>query len=220
MRLAWLTATAQRYAPYLGSAMVVVLVVDWLTPFERGLIVAGGLAAAYALSLMIRAATLQITAWDASRAAERGLGARDAFTTALEFVDPEDGVHHSIQERADRLANGSKASDAIPIGADGRRLRQFGLASALALVIGLIPPLGSTPALSSDVAAALEAEATQIERIAEAVQDSDVENSDQIVSELERLSRQLRQAETLEQALEALEDSEMRLASEVDLSFL
>ncbi|HSM43792.1 MAG TPA: hypothetical protein VK969_02120 [Acidimicrobiia bacterium] len=220
MRLAWLTATAQQFAPYLGLAVALSLAVDWLTPFEYGLVMAGGLVAVCVLALLIGAAVLKITPWDASRAAERGLGARDAFTTALEFTDSANGAHVSIQDRADRLATGSRVSEAIPIGADGRRLRQLGLAAALALVIGLLPPLGSTPALSSDVASAIEAEADQVERIAAAVEESEVDTADEIVAELERLAQQLRRSETLEQALEMLEDSEKRLSSAVDPNFL
>lgn len=220
MRLAWLSATAQRFAPYLGVAVVVSLAVDWLTPFEGGLAVAGVLVAGFSAGLLIGAVTIRITGWDAARAAERGLGARDAFTTALEFTDPGNGMHQAIQERADSLATGSRPSEAIPIGADRRRLRQFGIAAALALLIGLLPPLGSSPALSSDVAAALEAEAEQLERIAEAVEESGVETSNEIAAELERLAQELRQAETLEQAMQSIEDSEKRLAGQVDPDFL
>jgi hypothetical protein len=220
MRLAWLTATAQRYAPHLGAGIVVALAVDWLTPFDQGLMVAGLLLAVFGLTLVAGALSIRISPWDASRAAERGLGARDALTTALEFTDPDDGVHRVIQDRADRLATESKPSLAIPIAADRARLRQLGMAGALALVIGLLPPLGSSPALSSDMDAALEAEAEQIERIADAVEEAEVENADEIVAELERLASELREAETLEQALESLEDSEKRLGEQVDPGFL
>lgn len=220
MRLAWLIATAQKYAPYLGLTIVIVIAVDWVTAFDRGLAVCGILLGIFALALLIGAAALRITPWDASRAAERGLGARDAFTTALEFTDPDDGVHLVIQTRADRLATESRASDAIPITADRTNLRQLGMAGALALVIGLLPPLGSTPALSSDLDAALDAEAEQIERLAEAVGESEVETSEDIVSELERLAQELRQAESLEQALESLENAERRLGEQVDPGFL
>ncbi len=220
MRLAWLSATAQQYSPYLGIAIVLALGADRLTPFDRGLLVASVLAAGFVIALLIRAATLRITHWDTARAAERGLGARDAFTTALEFGDPGNGVHLAIQQRADSLAIGSKPSDAIPIGADRSRLRQFGLAAALAVVIGLLPPLGSTPALSSDLATAIEAEAEQLERIAAAIEESDVETATEIATELERLAQELRQAESLEQALQSLEDAETRLAGQVDPDFL
>lgn len=220
MRLAWLSATAQRCAPYLGVGIVITLAVDWLTAFEQGLLVSASLAGLFGLALFVRAATFRITPWDASRAAERGLRARDAFTTALEFNDPGDGVHRLIQDRADWLARESRVSDAIPIRPDGSRLRQLGMAATLALVIGLLPPLGSTPAMSSDLDAALDEEADRIERIAEAVEEADVETSHDIVAELESLAQQLRDAETLEQALQSLQEAESRLGEQVDPDFL
>jgi hypothetical protein len=220
MRLAWLSATAQRFAPHLGIAVIIGLAADRLTSFDAGLLAVVLLAGGFAFVLLIMAATIRISPWDAARAAERGLRARDAFTTALEFADPDDGVHRSIQERADLLATSSKPSDAIPIGADRSRLRQFGLAASLAVVIGLLPPLGSTPALSSDMATAIEAEAERLERIAEAIGESEVDTADEIADELGRLAQELRQAETLEQALQSLEDAERRLGSQIDPDFL
>ena len=220
MRLAWLSATAQRYAPFVGFLIVIILAVDWLTGFDRGLMVTGVVLGGYAVLLAAGAVALRISAWDASRAAERGLDARDALTTALEFTDPEDGVHRLIQERADLLAARSRASEAIPIRADGTRLRQLGLAAALALFIGLLPPLGSTPALSSDLRTALEEEAQQLERIAQTLEEADVDTSEDILDELERLADELRSAETLERALQALEESETRLGEQVDADFL
>ncbi len=196
MRLAWLTATSQRYAPHVGVALLVILVADWLTPFDQGLLVAGLLLAVYVTALLVIAFSLRISDWDASRAAERGLGGRDALTTALEFTDEDDDVHRLIQDRADTLVAASTAADAIPLHADRSRLRQFGMAAALAIAIGILPPLGSTPALSSDAATAIEEEAANLERIAEAVAETDVENADEIVAELERLAEELRQAET------------------------
>ena len=220
MRLAWLSATAQRYAPYLGLVIVIVFAVDWLTRFDQGLVLTGMLVGVFSLVLLARAATLRITPWDASRAAERGLRARDALTTALEFSDPNDRVHQVIQERADRIAADSRAVDAIPIATDRIRLRQLATAGALALLIGLLPPIGSSPALSSDLDAALDAEAEQIERIAEAVAESDVDTAEEIVAELERLAEELRQAESLEQALQSLQDTETRLGEQVDPRFM
>ncbi len=220
MRLAWLTATAQRYAPYVGLAIVATMAADWMTSFDRGLAVSAGILAGFLLALVLRAAILRITPWDAARAAERGLGARDALTTALEFTDDADPVHRLIQERAERLAGESRASAAIPIRADGSRLRQLAMAGALALVIGLLPPLGSTPAMSSDLDAALDEEADRIETIVEAVEETDVDTADEIGEELRNLAQELRNAETLEQALQSIEDAESRLGEQVDPSFL
>jgi hypothetical protein len=220
MRMAWMWATAQLFAPYVGLLLVVLLAVDRLTPFEHGLLGAAALLGFSVVILVLGSLTFRISDWDASRAAERGLGARDVLTTALEFTNPEEGVHRMIQQQADHVAANARARVAIPINTDRARLRQFGLATALAVLIALLPPLGSAPALSSDVAAAIEAEAEQIEDIAEAVAEADVDTSDEIVAELERLVEELRQAQTLEEAQERLEDAETRLEGRLDPGFL
>ena len=72
MRIAWFAATAQKYAPYLGLAMLAVVAADWITRFDSGLLVAAGLTGVFLLLLAVRALTVKISAWDASRAAERG----------------------------------------------------------------------------------------------------------------------------------------------------
>jgi len=220
MRLAWLSATAQRFAPYLGLAVILVLALQWSTPFDDGWLVAAGLVATFLLTLIIIASAIRITDWDASRAAERGLAARDALTSALEFDDPDDDVHRLIQTRAELLVERSDPSRAIPFRADGSRLRQSGMTAALALLIGLLPPLGSASALSADIEAALDAEAAQIEKLAAAVAAADVETSDEIIAELERLAQELRDAESLEQALQSLDDADTRLDARLDPAFL
>jgi len=126
MRLAWLSATAQRLAPLVGLAAVALIAAEWLTPFDQGLLITGIVITALVLVLMVGALVMRITPWQAFRAAERGLGARDALTTALEFTDPDDGVHRVIQENADAIARDSKPSQAIPISANRPQLRRLG----------------------------------------------------------------------------------------------
>jgi hypothetical protein len=220
MRLAWISSTAQRFGPYLGLAVVLLFLAGWLTRWDGALAAALAFLVAFALVVFMGGATLRITPWDASRSAERGLGARDVLTTALEFDDPDDEVHQEIQERANRFVTRADSSRAIPIPVDRHRLRQVGLAAVLALVVALLPQLGSTPALSSGLADALEAEAEEVEKIAEAVTESDVEGAEEIVAELERLAEELRQAETLEQALQALNHTDQRLDAGLDPRFL
>lgn len=220
MRMAWFAATVQRLAPYLGLAVVVILGVGWLTPFDDAWLAIGILAGAFLVSLFSAASVFRISDWDASRAAERGLNARDIFTTALEFNDESEVMHQIIQRRADAVADASDPAMAIPIGVDHKPLRLLGIAAAIAVVIGFLPPLGSTPALSSDVRDAIAAEADQIEQLASAAKKADVETSDEIVEELGRLAEELRNAESLEQALDYLEGSEKRLEGQIDPEFL
>ncbi len=216
MRLAWLWATAQQLAPYLGGLIVAMFLAEWLLDWDGALTWSLTATTLFALGLASIALGLRITDWDASRAAERGLGARDALTTALEFTDPSDEVHGAIQERAERIALSASPSTAIPVRARPDRLRQVGLAAAIALLIALLPPIGDTPALSIDLQTALEAEAQEVERIADAIAAEDVENADEIIAELRRLAEELRAAATLEEALDALEDTETRLDAMLD----
>ncbi len=220
IRLAWLASTAQRLAPYLGLLIVALFAVGWVFGWDGAIQWSLAALAGFAVALLTRAATLRISEWDTARAAERGLGARDTLTTALEFDDVSNDVHRAIQDKADRIAASSDPAAAIPLRAQPDRLRQLGLAAALALVIGLLPPFADTPALSSDLEAALEAEAEEVERIAQAIASSNVGNSEEIVAELERLAEELRLAESLEQALRSLEDTNIRLDAKIDPNFL
>jgi hypothetical protein len=220
IRLAWLSSTAQIYAPYLGLGVALAFAVQWLTPWEGALAVSVAAIATFAIALGIGAATLRVTRWDAARAAERGLGARDVFTTALEFEGDDQEVHCLIQDRADRVAESTDAAAAIPIRPQPDLLRRAALAAGMALVIGLLPPLGDSQALSADLVAELEAEAAGLEKMAEAIEESGVENADEIVAELERLATELREVESLEDALEAIDATEKRLEAQVDPQLL
>lgn len=220
IRLAWLSTTAQLYAPYVGLGVLVAFTIEWLTPWEGAMEVSLAGLAVFALALLVGAASLQVTRWDAARAAERGLGARDIFTTALEFEEEEDEVHRLIQTRADQVASQAEPAAAVPLRTQPERLRRAALAVGIAVLVGLLPPLGDSTALSSDTAAALEAEAEALERLAEAIDQTDVDNADEIASELERLAEQLRQAQSLEEALEALDDTQRRLDAKVDPQLL
>src|SRR5690606_40173925 len=90
IRIAWITATAQRYAPYVVGVLALVFLAGWLTPFDRVVEVAVGVVGVALLALLVGVARLRITDWDAARAAERGLEVRDVLTTSLEFTDETD----------------------------------------------------------------------------------------------------------------------------------
>jgi hypothetical protein len=220
MRVAWLVATVQFLAPYAAGALVVVATIGWLTRLD-GLLLPALAAVGVVLGvILVWAGVLRISEWDAARSAERGLEARDALTTALEFTDPTDPFHDRIQDRADRLVQSNRPRDAIRLITYRDRLRQTAILGAAALVIGIMPPLGSQPALSAGVQEALEAEAEEVERIADAVEAADVEESAQIAEELRRLAQELREVKTLEEAMTALDETEKRLEAGVDPKFL
>jgi hypothetical protein len=168
MRWAWLVATLQYLAPFLAGSLVAAALIDWFSPTDRFLLVT-----AVAVVVVVTIATIwsllkPVSTWQAARSAERGLGARDSLTTALEFTDPEEPLHNQIQQRADQVVATNKARDAIHFLTDRKRLRNAGALVAAALIIGLLPPLSSTPALSAGTKEAIAAEAEEMERIADA----------------------------------------------------
>ncbi len=220
IRLAWLVATAQRVAPLVGLAVALLFLAQWLSSFSGALVgslVTLGIAA---VALLVGSLTVDITDWDASRAAERGLGAGDILTTALEFGDDADLLHRAIQGEADRLATAANPSKAIPIELEPRRMLKFGATVALSLVIGLLPPLGSTPALSTDLQQVLDGEADRVEDLADAVEASATPGADEVAEQLRRLAEELRKARTLEEAQEALNRTQASLDTRLDPDFL
>ena len=220
MRLAWLSETAQVYAPYVASAMAALFLVDWMMGWDWALPTAGFLLAIYVVALLLGAAFLRISSWDASRAAERGLGIPATLTTALEFDDAENEVHVGIQDQAREITARADPGQAIPVPMRRDKLRLVAYAAALALIFALLPTPGADLALSSDSATALEAEAREAEKLASAIEQADIANSEEISSELLSLAEQLREARTLEEGLAALDSSEKRLTADVDPRFL
>ena len=220
MRLAWWADTAQIFAPYLGLAIVTFVLLDWLTEWSFALPGAILLVAAYLIALCIAALTLRITSWDASRAAERGLGIPSTLSTALEFDDPENEVHRRIQEQARKITAQADPGRAIPVPVRREKLRLVAYAAVLAFIFALLPTPGADTALSSDSETALEAEAREAEELAHAIEQAEVANSEEISNELLALAQQLREARTLEEGLAALDSTEKRLTADVDPRFL
>lgn len=220
MRLAWLAETAQIYAPHLGGGILALFVVDWLTVWSGALRYSMIAMIACAVALIISAALLRIGDWEAARSAERGLGLPASLTTALEFNNVDNEIHLRIQARAGEIAADASPTRAIPIPLRRDRLRLLAYASALILGVAILPALGGTPALSTDTASALEAEAQEVEKLAEAVRLADVASAEEIAEELETLAQQLREARSLEEGLAALDSTDQRLSARADPVFL
>lgn len=220
LRWSWLAATVQSFAPFVLAAGALVLLVDRFVVVPRAwVLIAAGVVGAIVLGIAV-ALLLPVSVWDAARVAERGLGARDVLTTSLEFADPDDPFHAEVQRRAAEVVTASRPKDALPIRLDRRRLRQSVLVAAIALAMALVPPFGAVPALSVDDTAALAVEADEIERIAAAVEQAEVEGGDELADELRRLAEELRTAETLDEALALLDRAESRIEADLDPTFL
>ena len=103
MRVSWLASSAAAVAPMVAVIILGLFVADWLTRWDNALSASLWILAIAVVSLLTGAASVRVSEWDAARAAERGLKARDAFTTAREFDDPENDLHGVIQSEADQM---------------------------------------------------------------------------------------------------------------------
>ena len=68
-----------------------------------------------ALSLIVTAVVVRISAKTAARATDRGLGTKDAFVASMEFGDSESPFASAVVQRAEQLATGRKPSEAVPL---------------------------------------------------------------------------------------------------------
>ena len=113
MRTAWLLTTFQLAIPVFAGAAAGFLFVGWLAGWESSAQLVGAIAGGGIAVLLVGAGVLRISTWDAARAAERGLAAKDLLTTSLEFTDVDDPLHQEIQDRAADLVDRSEPRQAI-----------------------------------------------------------------------------------------------------------
>lgn len=220
LRLAWLAETAQTYAPQIAFIVLALFVFDWLTGWFAAPRYSIIVVMSYAVTLIIGSLLLRIGEWDAARSAERGLGLPASLTTALEFNNEANEIHLRIQTRAREIAAGASPAQAIPIPMRRDKLRLLAYGAVLTIGFAILPALGGTPALSSDTASALGAEAQEVEKLAEAVRQADVATSEEIAEELEALAQRLREARSLEEGIDALDSTDKRLSARADPTFL
>lgn len=221
LRLAWLAETAQAVAPFATGALALLALADWLVPQRLTNLTALGLVAATAtLGLLVRALTIRITDWDAARAAERSLRLRDVLTTSLEFNNASDPMHRHIQKRAANAISSAKPKRAVPIPSHPDRLARATGFAAAAAILALLPALGGSSGASDAIQAILEEEAVAVEQIADAVERADIENNDDISRELRELAAEIRNSESLDHALRALDRTERQLEAGADPRFL
>jgi len=221
LRLAWLADIAQTAAPFAAAGIAVVAFLDWVTGrpvFDVRAI--GVVIAVVVVSLLIRAATIRISDWDAARSAERRLGLKDVLTTSLEFNDDTDPLHRQIQRHAGHAVASSAAGRAIPIPAHPDRLGKAAVLAVGALILSLLPTPGSSAGASTETQGVLAEEAAAVEQLADAVEKAALDNSDEVGDELRQLAEEIRNSESLEEALRALDRTEKQLEAGLDPRFL
>lgn len=217
VRSAWFVATVQIVLPWLAGAALLLVALGRLIdiPVALSLVV---LAAVSLVGAMVGAVFLGIDDWGAARIAERSLGLDDLLSTSLEFDRPDVAFDVEIQHRASDAISAADTRRLVALPVDLGRLRTSAVVGSLALALAVLPGL-STPQ-SPAVTEAITAEAERIEDIADAVEVADVDGGEEIADELRRLAEELRSAETMAEALDALDESERRLSAQVDSDFL
>lgn len=216
LRLAWAVATGQLWLPVFGGIAVALVAVGFLRPWGWPEPAALVLAVVAAVGLVVRGATLRVPRRVAARAADRGLGTKDVFATALE-VDG-DGLGPWVQDRAERLASGVAAAKAVPLRWSWRSLGT-GMA-CVAVAIGL----AAAPNHQDDVRARQARERAAVEEVADDLREqaaglrehpeaTDAQRAE--AERLEQLAEELERASSLEQAEEALARAQAEQAAEL-----
>ncbi|MGH9136549.1 MAG: hypothetical protein ACRD0G_05810, partial [Acidimicrobiales bacterium] len=221
LRLAWGSATAQVLLPVVAGVVLLLVVVGRLRPWAwpEPAALAVGLAALVGVPVV--ALVMRVPDLVAARAADRGLRTKDAFATALALQSrglDADGFGPPVRERAERLARGATAKQAVPL-----RWQRWRLVSG-AGVLALAVPLAVLPNHQDDVRRAREAELAAIDAVADSLLEQaaeladrpDATEADRAEAEaLERAAEQLEQASSLEEAQEALQQARDELAAQV-----
>ena len=189
----------------LGVARYVVL--PWAEPTVFGAI---GLAAAAAIVWSLLRPPSEARA---ALEIDQRLGGKDRVSTALELslMSPRSWLADSQIAHSAAWAEGRATSD---LGSVMPR-RQLIMLSALALAAAFVLALPASPAdadqqLREEIAAALETEAQALEELAQETQD------EELADQLRREAEELREAESLDDAIQQLGDARQDLASQAD----
>ena len=210
LRLAWMVATAELVAPVAALAALVFVMVGWLRPWAWPEPAALAVAAIAVLAVVVGAMTLRITPKMAARAADSGLGTKDAFSSVLQF-DSHDRFGERIVERARAFASTAQPSDAVSLSPEPRRWMAAGLVAIGALMMAFVAnPQDDIRAESAANLEAIEIEAAQLEETAAQLGDLS-EPSEQelaLAEELQRLAEELRQLDDPAQAASLLQQAQ------------
>ena len=223
IRLAWLVAAAQRWAPAAsGTALVLVLasrLVSWPWLGLAALLVGTGTVVA----LMVRCLTLPVSVEAAARSADRALATNDALSTSLQFAGLAGAFGDGIRARADAAARRGDVRVAIPMRVRWRPPLAVAAASLAAVGVALFIDPASQVVSPRDIErAALAEEAEGLRARAEELAGNPLASPDQaaLAEQLQQLVEQLEQATDLDAGLAALEQARSELEASVSDYFL
>ncbi len=220
LRLVWAWAVASLLAPLVAAAAVLLVMVGrfrpWAWPEPTALALTVGV-----VMVLLAAAILQPLSWlSAARAADKGLAARDIFTSVLQFKNLDDEFGRQIRYRAERMAQHDTASaqarQAVPLPGGRPILTRWAIAGVLAVVaVGLAVmsnPQDAERRRLEAVQAQTEELAEQVEELADELDEAaDGADVDPLTAELAQLAEELRQVDSMEEAAELLDQQAAEL---------
>ncbi|MTA13058.1 MAG: hypothetical protein F2534_10700, partial [Actinobacteria bacterium] len=139
LRLAWGSEMVQWAAPIVATVALGLVVAGWFLPIGWLEWAALALALAAVVAVLVTAIAVRIPTLVAARAADRGLATHDAFAAALQFAGHDDAFAGRITRRADHLAAGARAVDAVPLRFHRNRTLAAGTLAVVAVVLAMVP---------------------------------------------------------------------------------
>ncbi len=215
LRVAWASETVQLAAPWLaGAALVLVIAaryLPWTWPEPAALVA----PFAAIVAIVVWGAVQRVPQMVVARATDRGLQTKDAFASALEFSPPSDDFTSRIHARADHLAAGARAGEAVPLHLRWKRIVVAALITALAVSLAMI----ANP--QDEARATQQAEKANIAQTAKELDDEAVRlealgtDAKAAAERLKKLAEELRKTDSLNKADEALRKAADELQRQV-----
>jgi len=221
LRLGWLIATTQTAVPFIAAGALALVLIGWVVPWAWPEPSAAVLVIVSTIAIVGAMFFVPVTVEMAARAADRGLGVKDAFSASLQFRDHE-RFGSEIQARAERFATTHSASDAVPWTRRPRRWIAAALLAAIAIALALLAnPQDDRRAEAAATADVLKTEAEELADTAQSIRDLDDPTQAElaIAAELERLADELQQLDDLTEAESLLRDASQTLAPDSSQMF-
>ena len=219
LRLAWAVATAQVVAPLVALAALGLVLAGRTFDIAASDVIALWMVAGVVVLIVGYALVCKVPDALVARAADRGLGTRDAFATSLELEhhnpnDNDDDFAQRVHVRAGELAAVSQPNDAVPLRWRRRPtvVAAFVAPAAIALALMANPQDAIRQEQARDEAA-IEATAdvlrSEAERIAQQPEGAEA------AERLEQLAAELDKTDSLDRAQELLDEAAAELREEV-----
>jgi hypothetical protein len=221
LRLAYALAGLQRAVPVAALAMIGLLLIGRARPWLWPSRVAALIPAVALLLVGVAAVTLRIPQLAVARAADRGLGTKDALATALELGGALDVQPYGdlVQRRADRLVSGRKPAEAVRLPWNRQRLVIAGVLLAGAVALFVVPNhQAAVRRAQAAEKATVATEATELRRQADAL--AAQPNSAAAVATLRELADRLASATDLAKAQSAIDKATAELQAGLPPTFL